>query len=76
MAYSVITAFLNRKLTDDDTPKVWAKHCADSWLQMTQENLEAELLPLFSKLKIACDELERTGRLHILEGVENQESDF
>lgn len=40
---------------------------AQIWSKMEPDKLEAELLPMFQKLKIACDELERTGRLHILD---------
>lgn len=50
MAYSLLTAFIDVKLSDDDPPEEWARVYAERWSQLPTNDLEAELLPLFKKI--------------------------
>lgn len=62
MVYSAVTAFADMEPPVEELAKLMAQ----KWSSMAPEQLEAELLPMFRKLKVACNELKRTGRLHIL----------
>lgn len=68
MAYAALTAFLDLAPTDKDGPDVFARFYADRWSSMSPAQLEAELLPMFERMKRACEELKRTDRLSVLEG--------
>jgi hypothetical protein len=66
MAYTLLTAFIDMKLTDNDPPEKWAKVYAEKWSQLDADELETALLPLFRKLKIAGEELKRIDKSHLL----------
>jgi hypothetical protein len=64
MAYAAVTAFL---LPKEVSPEDCAKFFSLRWAGMSPTDLEAELLPVFTRMQRACDELKRTGRIHVIE---------